>query len=59
MAAKKTQRKASRKTAPAAKTSTVKRSRRREGRKKVLERNLILEGLLPAEAKELVRISAE
>ena len=60
MAPKKTaQRKASLKTASADKTSTVKRPFRREGWKKVLERNLILEGLSPAEAKELVKISAE
>ena len=43
----------------ARKTVAAKRTGRREGWKKVLERNLILEGLSPAEAKELVAISAE
>lgn len=40
------------------KVAGAKRSVRRESWKKVLERNLILEGLSPAEAKELVKISA-
>jgi hypothetical protein len=40
------------------KTAGAQRSVRRESWKKVLERNLILEGLSPAEAKELVKISA-
>jgi len=44
---------------PARKSVAAKRSGRRESWKKVLERNLILEGLSPAEAKELVAISAE
>jgi hypothetical protein len=44
---------------PAPKPVVTKRSGRRESWKKVLERNLILEGISPAEAKELVRISAE
>ena len=44
---------------PARKSAGAKRSARRESWKKVLERNLILEGLSPAEAKELVAISAE
>jgi hypothetical protein len=43
---------------PARKTVGAKRSVRRESWKKVLERNLILEGLSPAEAKELVALSA-
>ena len=43
---------------PARKSAEAKRPARRESWKKVLERNLILEGLSPAEAKELVRISA-
>lgn len=33
--------------------------RRRESWKKVLEQNLILEGISPAEAKELVALAAE
>jgi hypothetical protein len=44
---------------PARKVVATKRTGRREGWKKVLERNLILEGYSPAEAKELVAISAE
>jgi len=44
---------------PAPKAAAAQRTGRREGWKKVLERNLILEGLSPAEAKELVAISAE
>lgn len=44
---------------PARKAAPAKRTGRREGWKKVLERNLILEGYSPAEAKELVAISAE
>jgi hypothetical protein len=48
-----------RKRKPARKTVPAKRSGRREGWKKVLERNLILVGYSPAEAKELVAISAE
>ena len=44
---------------PARKTAGAKKPvRRRESWKKVLERYLILEGLSPAEAKELVKISA-
>jgi len=43
---------------PTRKTAGARRSGRRESLKKVLERNLILEGLSPAEAKELVQISA-
>jgi hypothetical protein len=43
---------------PARKSVATKRPSRRESWKKVLERNLILEGLSPADAKELVRISA-
>jgi hypothetical protein len=50
--------KASRKAAPTRKTSTVKRSGRRESWKKALERNLILVGYSPAEAKELVDLAA-
>jgi hypothetical protein len=48
----------SRRRTPARKTISVKRSVRRESWKKVLERNLIREGFSPAEAKELVAISA-
>ena len=60
MATKKTAvTKGSRKHSPVRKTAGAKQSGRREGWKKVLERNLILEGLSPAEAKELVKISAE
>jgi hypothetical protein len=44
---------------PTSKPVVAKRSGRRESWKKVLERNLILEGISPAEAKELVAISAE
>ena len=44
---------------PTPKPVTAKRSGRRDSWKKVLERNLILEGISPAEAKELVAISAE
>ena len=44
---------------PARKSGVAKRPARREGWKKVLARNLILEGYSPAEAKELVAISAE
>jgi hypothetical protein len=44
---------------PVRKPVAARRSGRRESWKKVLERNLILEGLSPAEAKELVAISAE
>jgi hypothetical protein len=44
---------------PAPKSAGVKRSDRRESWKKVLERNLILEGISPAEAKELVALAAE
>lgn len=44
---------------PAGKAVGAKRTSRREGWKKVLERNLILEGYSPTEAKELVAISAE
>jgi hypothetical protein len=36
----------------------AKRPARRESWKKILERNLILEGLSPAEAKELVALAA-
>jgi hypothetical protein len=39
-------------------TPAAKRPGRRESWKKILERNLILEGLSPAEAKELVEIAA-
>ena len=49
----------SQRTKPARKSVGAKRSGRRESWKKVLERNLILEGISPAEAKELVAISAE
>jgi hypothetical protein len=52
------QHKTSRKAAPVRKTAGAKRSGRRESWKKVLERNLILEGLSPAEAKELVALAA-
>ena len=44
---------------PARKSAGAKRSGRREGWKKVLERNLILEGISPSEAKELVALAAE
>lgn len=44
---------------PAHKPVAAKRSGRRESWKKVLERNLILEGISPAEAKELVALAAE
>jgi hypothetical protein len=44
---------------PARKPVGEKRSGRRETWKKVLERNLILEGISPAEAKELVALAAE
>jgi hypothetical protein len=45
---------------PVRKTAGAKRPvRRRESWKKVLERNLILEGISPAEAKELVALAAE
>ena len=44
---------------PARKSAGTKRSARRESWKKVLERNLILEGISPAEAKELVALAAE
>jgi hypothetical protein len=50
--------KASHLRSPVSSTAGAKRSGRRESWKKVLERNLILEGLSPAEAKELVKISA-
>jgi len=43
----------------ARKPVVAKRSGRRESWKKVLERNLILEGFSPAEAKELVALAAE
>jgi len=43
---------------PARKTAGAKRSGRREGWKKVFERYLVKEGYSPAEAKELVEISA-
>jgi hypothetical protein len=59
MAAKKTaQHKTSRDTSSILKTVAAKRSGRRESWKKVLERNLILVGYSPAEAKELVEIAA-
>ena len=44
---------------PAPKTVAAKRSGRRESWKKILERNLILEGISPVEAKELVALAAE
>ena len=44
---------------PARKSVVAKPSVRRESWKKVLERNLILEGISPAEAKELVALAAE
>jgi len=44
---------------PARKSVAAKRPGRRESWKKVLERNLILEGISPAEAKELVALAAE
>jgi hypothetical protein len=44
---------------PARKSVSVKGPGRRKGWKKVLEHYLILEGYSPAEAKELVAISAE
>jgi hypothetical protein len=43
---------------PARKTVGAKQSGRRESWKKVFERNLIREGFSPAEAKELVALSA-
>jgi hypothetical protein len=43
---------------PVSKTVGAKLPGRRESWKKVLERNLILEDLSPAEAKELVKVSA-
>ena len=43
---------------PARKTAGAKQSGRREGWKKVFERYLVKEGYSPAEAKELVEISA-
>jgi hypothetical protein len=59
MATKKTARtNASHQSSPVGKTAGAKRSGRRESWKRVLERNLVLEGLSPAEAKELVKISA-
>jgi len=59
MATNKTTRtKASHQRSQVNKTAGARRSGRRESWKKVLERNLILEGLSPAEAKELVKISA-
>ena len=42
----------------ARKSAGAKRSIRRESWKKALERNLLREGFSPAEAKELVEISA-
>ena len=44
--------------ASTARRTAAKRSGRRESWKKVLERNLVREGFSPAEAKELVAISA-
>ena len=44
---------------PGHKVVGAKRSGRRESWKKVLERNLVLEGISPAEAKELVALAAE
>ena len=43
---------------PARKPVGAKRSGRRESWKKALERNLILVGYSPAEAKELVELAA-
>ena len=50
--------KASHPRSPVSNNPGAKRSVRRESWKKVLERNLIFEGLSPAEAKEFVKISA-
>ena len=44
---------------PARKSVVAKPSGRRESWKKVLERNLILEGISPAEAKDLVALAAK
>jgi hypothetical protein len=44
--------------ASTARTTAAKRSGRRESWKKVFERYLVKEGYSPAEAKELVEISA-
>jgi hypothetical protein len=46
-----------RRRSPSRKSGAKPRARR-ESWKKVLERNLILEGLSPAEAKELVALAA-
>jgi len=59
MATNKTARmKGSHQRSPVRKTTAVKRSGRRESWKKVFERYLVKEGYSPAEAKELVEISA-
>lgn len=51
----------SRQRAPARKAAVAKPGKKKDPRywKKALERNLILEGYSPAEAKELVAISAK